>query len=338
MAVKQVEVTYYNEASIPSSLGTYPLDENKNNSISFSHEWWTPMQEIQDFLKNVLESLDINFITAAATLTTGVLKFLGIGTQLLDYYAKAWKGPAEPFSISLDLSFKFGWLGIYDAYTEVVAPTRLLANRTLPTFLGGGGSSGYIIRGPGPTPLDIVSEVAGEITGLQAIFPTGADKTEALRKIDLRVQSLNNAYTYLINPKQAKLNEFTSNFEAASKEITDEYTLLFTAYRTSKNVYTIQQKRLAELQEQRDLINLQNTTQQMPRTWSLSMGGYIFNYLVCKDCSFSFHPEIDGNGYPIYSEMNLTFQPYIIALANNIGVKNKTPFTKGNTVPYGWHQ
>lgn len=344
---RKINIKYYENAiTDPIDLGTYPLDENKSTNISFSQEWWNPVKEAMGFLKTVLDSMDVNIISAAASLATDLPKLFGMSLKPLNYYSKAWENPGNPFQIALSLSFRFGWKGVYNAYHEVITPTMELIKRTLPV-LTSDSNLGYVVQGPGPTPLDIFLIVASEITELQKLLPgkSAADKDVLQRREDALKDAAKGGYNSILNLEGSSLINYTAtktevtniiktsrnDFDKIKQEELNNLWLKYlgSSPETLKSYYFDRLNTIDKLLKKDD-----TTTEQMPRTWQLTLGNYIFRYLVCTSSEFVFFPEVDSNGYPIHSELNLSFQPYLIALANSLG----TPYTGENaTSSYGWH-
>ena len=354
-AVKQIHLTYYDSNGVKELEREYPLDEDKGTNISFSQEWWTPGQEIYDFLKNVFEAMDVSFVTAIASAAVDLPRLLGVSLKPLNYYAKAWKNPGEPFTITLDLTFRFGWNGDYNGNTEVVIPVMELIRRTVPILESEGGSR---FKGPGPSAADVLSTIVGEITGIQEFFSGQMQSKDKLASLDAQKKKLSDITNFAksadpafphggdiyILRKTAIINIEQYVSREADPVVKNEAVKAINALNagaSQSNISSMYTKATASISDEITKLTdqLKGAHIQMPRTWEISYSGYVFKYLVCVGSNFSFHPEVDNFGYPIHATVSLTFQPYFIALANGIGTPStglKTPDNK--SVNYGWHQ
>jgi len=346
--IKKIRIRYFPTAEAPILLGEYPLDEDSQNVISFSHEWWRPAQEMGEFVHDVFESMDVNYVTAGANLGGDLLKLFGASIKPLNYFSQAWKGPSSPFSINISLLFRFGQNGKYDSYSEVVKPTLGLITHSVPVFATPA-NSGTFVYGPGPKALDIISTVTSQLTGIQALLPGKGDSQKKLRDFEAKSKAEAEAYsTYtdilkdsegrgLTDKEFIELNKYVEEYP----EIKRYYEALRLSKRDAKTIEAvdaIHRENKAELELEREILkSLSETpTYQVPRTWELTFGGYLFKYLVCTNSIFTFDPEVDESGFPIRSNVSLTFQPYLIALANSIGSPNTGEKIKDSNVTYGW--
>jgi hypothetical protein len=325
MAEKQIGLVYYGDDGAPDGVGTYPLDENRTNTISFSHEWWSPAKEAMDFLKTVFDAADVSFLTAAVSAITDISNLLGTALKPLNYYAKAWKDPGQPFTIDVNLSFRFGQNGSYDGNSETVVPAMNIIKRTLPISAG----AKSFVRGPGPTPADIFSSMLSDIEAIRALMPSKASELTNLKTADLEGQEV---VTALQNIRSAKKGEARreatiallqkwkkgSKYEKEILRYVEAY--IFEGGMTGVLNWDKEQNDKLKAALQKDALG----NAGLSRTWEISIGNYWFKHLVCIASGFTFHPEVDSSGYPIHSEVFLTFQPYLIALSNTVS-------------DYGWH-
>lgn len=363
---KQVKVIYYGNDSQPNLIDNkemiYPLDENSRNTISFSHEWYNPAKELAEWLKTISDTVGNNFISSIASFATDFTKLFGVSLRPLSYFSKAWKGPSSPFSIQLNLSFRFGQMGLYNGLEEVVKPTLGLIQRTLPVLDSTstdseGTLNKYLVRGPGPTPLNVLLEVAGEITGFEEFFAGKGAFEKKAKALEQAIEATRTKYQEISDLLYKVLKRYTKTVKGLSKNTIESLKLAMTAaLNNNKSEYQESLKYFGGLMEGISYTEMQSRYErelkkftdeiekakndkkgsQMPRTWELSFAGYTFKYLVCYYSEFSFHPEVDEYGFPIHSLLTLRFQPYIIALANNIGKSDKQPKV-GTTDVYGWH-
>lgn len=342
-SAKKVKLTYFENAEIPYEVGEFPLDEEGKNAITFSHEWWSPVEELSNFVKNVFQAMDLNYIMAISSLATDLSKYLGTSFKPLAYHAIAWKGPADPFSINLQLLFRFGQNGRYDAFSEVYRPTMDIVTRTVPVFAREENveEQGTWVFGPGPRPLDILSTAGAEITSLQFLLPGKGELKKSISKNEKEAKAqekLFNKYEQFVNENGdtrltvEQLSELESM--ATTKETQEYYAYII----RQEGINSLHQRNQEKLQE--DLEGLQNLLKapnyQAPRTWELIFGGYKFKYLVCRTCVFTFDPEVDQHGFPIRSTVQLGFQPYLLALANTIGAPYTGEKIGNQQVDYGW--
>jgi hypothetical protein len=270
-----------------------------------------------DFVKTVLDAMDVSFVTAAASFASDVSRLMGTQLRPLNYYAKAWKDPGEPFTIDISLSFRFGQDKKYDAKTETVDPVLNIIGLTYPTALHGSSGGGAQVQGPGPTPSDIFLEMSGALGPIQDLLPKPKEKK---RSYAARFEWLESGSSKELNTLR---NEALKG--SSQKEVREAWNAYITGGINGVEKWEAQsninlQDTLDKLREgEEDITGLRNT-------WEVSLGGYIFKHLVCIASSFTFHPEVDSKGYPIHSELFLSFQPYLIALSNKI------------SKDYGWHK
>jgi len=343
---KIIKMVYYREATVGVPIGEFPLDEDSKNVISFSHEWWQPVQKMAEFLHTVFESMDVNYITAAASVVTEVPKYMGMSYKPLEYYSQAWAGPGEPFTISLALLFRFGQLGLYNAFAEVIEPTFKIINRTIPIFASES-NKGTKVFGPGPRPLEILSTIGTEITRFQSVLPGNGSPAKELLKLESKNKQQQIAYKRFKDLVASHINEGGISLEEYEemkilKDQNSETKEYYQAYITLHSLEEAHARNQEEyVKEVERLFDANNTpTYQVPRTWELTFGGYVFKHLVCKTASFTFDPEIDEQGFPIRSTVTLSFQPYLIALANTIGKPRTgvvlTKDGEDKKIEYGW--